>query len=340
MPPRHPQSALQAPLNDILGTESNVRLLRVLALAEIPLGAGELARRAELGRTSIYPALAGLETAGIIEFIGAGSQRQIAFRKAHPLAKPLATLFRAESIRLENIVLALRALFAEIRPLPTSVWIGGPILTSEDRPGDSVGLSVVADPKALPGLIDHLSGQLEPIEQQFDVHVELHPLSRSELAARDRFTLEALRDAILVIGVPPTALTHDDDRARAVRNFRTHAEHDASARRLAAAISVKLKRDPSLASVARRQLARRAKHSSPQERRELHEWMRILSTMSPSRLQRFLVEPGEHAARLRQTLPALGLLTPAERETALMVSTEENGPAAARGRRQQSRKAR
>jgi hypothetical protein len=39
--------------------------------------------------------------------------------------------------------------------------------------------------------------------------------------------------------------------------------------------------------------------------------------MSPSRLRRFLVEPGERATRLRQTLPALDLLTPAERNAVL-----------------------
>jgi hypothetical protein len=67
----------------------------------------------------------------------------------------------------------------------------------------------------------------------------------------------------------------------------------------------------------RQHVANRAKKASAQERRELLEWDRILATMSPSRLRRFLVEPGERATRLRQTLPALDLLTPAERNAVL-----------------------
>jgi hypothetical protein len=46
-------------------------------------------------------------------------------------------------------------------------------------------------------------------------------------------------------------------------------------------------------------------------------------TMSPSRLQRFLTEPSERATRLRQTLPLLDVLSPAERD-AVLASTSDD----------------
>jgi hypothetical protein len=57
--------------------------------------------------------------------------------------------------------------------------------------------------------------------------------------------------------------------------------------------------------------------ASPQERHELDEWAHSLRTASPGRLRRLLVDPGERATRLRQTLPFLGILSPEERRTVM-----------------------
>src|SRR5262249_46541609 len=65
---------------------------------------------------------------------------------------------------------------------------------------------------------------------------------------------------------------------------------------------------------ARSAAPRRRSPHSPGEQRELREWDRILRTMSTARLRRFLVDRGERATRLRQTLPFVGALTAAERE--------------------------
>lgn len=325
---RHSQSALRAPLNVILGTEANVRLLRELTLAGISIGAGELALRAKLGRTSVYPALEGLEETGVVEFVGVGKQRQARIRKSHPLAQPLVTLFRAEQSRVQNIVLMLRNLFEQVRPSPISAWVEGAVLTHEDHLDDSIHINVLSDPHTLPAIVDHVTSKLEPIEKSFDVHFEIHSITRSELASRPRQILETLREAILLIGVPPTSLLPNAAGARVKRNIYTHGDHDARARRLAAVVAAKLKWDPSLIRTVRRNLMERAKGSSPQERRELQEWMRIFSTMSSSRLQRFLIEPSELSTRLRQTLPGLDILTPSEREAALLSSDENEACAA------------
>jgi hypothetical protein len=309
-----PQSALGAPLNDMLGAEGNVRLLRILSLARTPLAAGELAQRAELGRTSIYPALESLERAGIVTFVGSGAQRQVAFRTAHPLARPIVELFRAEARRLRDMLAALGEVAKGLKPRPIGVWVEG----LSDPFNDIVACWILGDPKTLTQLTDAFSQQLGPIEREYDVHVEVHGTTRSELAARvPPEEGDVLDEAAVLAGVIPRHVKDvDEDRTKG------HDEHDARARRFGIALAVKLKRDPGLVRAARSQIANRSKDASPGEQRELREWERILA-MSPARLQRFLTDPGERATRLRQTLPALGILSPAERDRVLRARTDD-----------------
>jgi hypothetical protein len=132
---------------------------------------------------------------------------------------------------------------------------------------------------------------------------------------------------VLIAGVPPVALTTRSRSPASASTFVSHDVHDARSRRLALAIAAKIKRDPGLIAIAEDHVKRRARAASPRERRELTEWIRILSTMSAARLQRFLAEDSERAVRLRQTLPALNLLSPAEREGVLRSESDADAVA-------------
>src|SRR5262249_30622024 len=115
------------------------------------------------------------------------------------------------------------------------------------------------------------------------------------------------------------------ERSRSTRRTSTppsHDQQDARSRRLALAIAAKIKRDPGLIAIAEERARRRARDASPGERRELAEWLRIFATMSAARLRRFLVEDSERAVRLRQTLPALNLLSAEEREAVVESRTD------------------
>jgi hypothetical protein len=126
----------------------------------------------------------------------------------------------------------------------------------------------------------------------------------------------------LVAGVPPVALTARSRSAASDSTPASHDIHDARSRRLALAIAAKIRRDPGLIATAEGHVKRLAHKAGARERRDLTEWIRILSTMSPARLRRFLVEDSERATRLRQTLPALNLLSPAEREAVVRSETD------------------
>jgi hypothetical protein len=82
---------------------------------------------------------------------------------------------------------------------------------------------------------------------------------------------------------------------------------------LHAAIARKIERDPRLLAQARRNLDRWRK-ARGHEPHALAEWRAILGR--PWReVAALLVDPGEHATRLRQSSPFAGVLTPAERRS-------------------------
>ncbi len=171
-------------------------------------------------------------------------------------------------------------------------------------------------------LVDSLDSRLAKVERVHDVHISVHGLTRSELEALPNAQVSTLSEAVLLAGVPPVALLEPSHSTATSTTLTSHDDHDARSRRLALAIATKIRRDPGLISIAEDRIKRRARKASPGERRELAEWMRVLSTMSPARLRRFLLENDERAIRLRQSLPALNLLSPAERDAVVRSQTD------------------
>ena len=318
--PKRPENQLLRPLNEILGTQANVRILRALALSGTCVTSGELAQRAHLGRTSIYPALRALERTGIIEFVGAGSHSQVQLRERHPLALGLRELFRTEARRFDELISALRDLLVEPPTRPISVWADE--TAQGARSVDALRLFFVARPEELEKLSDFLNVRLTEIERAYDVHIVLRGLTRSEVETFYRARPESLSEVMLLDGVPPVALLEASRPKGKQPTLRSHTEHDTRSRKLALAIATKIRRDPGLIRIAEDRIRRRADTASAGERRELTEWMRMLSTMSSARLRRFLLEDSEQAVRLRQSLPALNLLSTAERQAVIHSQTD------------------
>src|SRR5215831_12453244 len=270
-PPKERQNRLVHPLNEIFGTEANVRLLRVLTLQNTSLAAGELAKRAMLGRSSIYPALRELERAGVIEFIGTGARKLVQLRRGFPLLRTLKELFRAEARRFDALTVALRELVSTMPGPPISAWIdrGGENLESTD----TLTLYVVARPEELDTLKDFLNERLVNVEHKYDVHIAVRGLMRSELETLHGTPLTTPNRVVLLGGVPPVALLERSRSTAKTSTIVSHDEHDARSRRLAVAIAAKIRRDPGLIAIAQERVRRRAREASPRERRELTEWI-------------------------------------------------------------------
>ena len=80
------------------------------------------------------------------------------------------------------------------------------------------------------------------------------------------------------------------------------------------AVADKLAADPALLELARANLERWSARGGCAA---LREWKRILATVSLPDLLALLRSPSEEAARLRQSSPFAGVLTPAERQAIL-----------------------
>ena len=98
------------------------------------------------------------------------------------------------------------------------------------------------------------------------------------------------------------------------RGMRSHAWVDRRSLALHEAVAARLEADPSLLEVARRNLRRwREANADP----VLEEWSALLDGSSLTSVLVLLRSPSEEAARLRQSSPFAGVLTPTERQAIL-----------------------
>ncbi len=96
--------------------------------------------------------------------------------------------------------------------------------------------------------------------------------------------------------------------------MRSHVWIDERSLALHEAVAVKLEADPQLLEVARANLKR---WLAAGDQAPLREWQHLLDTLPLPQLLQLLRSRDERAARLRQSSPFAGVLTPAERQAIL-----------------------
>jgi DNA-binding Lrp family transcriptional regulator len=314
-PTSRPQSALRCPLNHLLGTEANVRVLRVVLLSDIPIGASEIARRAELQPSGVARVCTRLEDLGVIEAVGRGARNRQYRRAARFALKALVDLFREEERRALAVTQELKAAVQAHVPWAKSAWIEGPVAAGRDRPGDPVVVGILVDPATVDASRVELGQAMLAIESNHDVAIDVRVVTGADLETAGQERLADLEQArplmgplpLDLIGIPP----QPGGKSRAPR--RLHQSLDLRSRDIARLVADRIAKDPSKVEDAKRYLDRRIPSASAGERLELQEWQHILSTMSIPRLRRFLLQDDARAARLRQSSPFSHLLSQDER---------------------------
>ena len=303
-------SYLDAPLDELLGQVSHVRILRVLSESEHPLPPGELARATRLNLSGVLRAIDRLATLGIVRSLGAGGRRVIELRPAHPFAPVLRALFDAERQQHHLLITSLRELIASITPVPRAAWIEGPHAMGEDSAEDALRLGVLSTVRERHTITEQLTAPLRDLERRFDLTIDLLIRTRADLETMTLTQQEAVREGTLLYGVLPLAESAapppHDATARATPAATTHVDLDARSREHAARVAKAIARDPRLIHRAQRWVQQRLRHASTAEAHALHEWAHILS-LPPHRVAAFLRDPGERATRLRQTTPFVGV---------------------------------
>jgi DNA-binding MarR family transcriptional regulator len=297
-----PLSYLDAPLDELLGQVSHVRILRVLANTEHPLPPGELARVTQLNLSGVLRAIDRLTKVGIVRSLGAGGRRVIELSLAHPFAPVLRALFDAERQRRRLLLDALRELIASAPLAPRAAWIEGPHASGTDTAHDTLRLGVLTTARERHAVAEQLASGIRQLERRFDLTIDLLVRTRADVETMTPEQQSALREATLLHGVSPLVEPRPQDTAVAT----THADLDAQSGARATRVAQAITRDPRLIADAQRWVQHRLRDASAQEAHELREWEHIL-TLPPHRIAAFVCDPGERATRLRQTSPFIGL---------------------------------
>jgi predicted nucleotidyltransferase len=159
MKPSAPQSALHAPLNEILGAEANVRVLRELFRHGGALAVSRLAQDAGMSRPGIRAALATLRLAGVVTELGTGRSLLYQINHRHPLSAALEALLRAEEERTQAVLDAVRR--AVQAPEIIAAWIYGSVARGEDALDSDLDLAVLTEDQDR-ATVDRVREALDP----------------------------------------------------------------------------------------------------------------------------------------------------------------------------------
>lgn len=294
------QSVLRNPLNELMGTEANVRLLRVLAdEVEGSLTPPDIAERAGLSVMGARKALQRLVDSGFVELVGGGRRQQYTLRRSEPLMKLVISLFHAERERYEELIGTLRQEAQQLSPPARSAWIHGLPL----QLGDPLEVSVLADSAHISATTSDARQRFARIEKKFDITIEISGYTRADLPEMDFDSIT------LLAGIPPVTPSLRSTSWRP----QSHRDLDERASDWSKALVSLIKDDPSLVRRARAHLDRLLKQDQGTANHDLNEWHKIMELYPRRRLLRFLESSTPRACRLRQSNPFLAVLTKEER---------------------------
>lgn len=297
-PPARSQDPLQTPLNELLGAEGNVRVLRVLAARTAGLGRTAVAREARLNPRGVRAILDRLALAGIVNVQQSGRSGIVTLRETHPLTPVIRRLFQEERALFDRVVTTVRDAAGESTPDVLAVWV---------MAGSSTGtaeVGVLAPARQVDRAVHVLEKQLRKAEQDLAVHFVVRAYTEAERA----LVAEPETPVNLVWGWLPFAWQEGGGGP-----LRSHGDLDERARRLAKRIAKRIAEDPAIIDRAIEWIDQRERQEPDASRRELKEWRSVLTTLSPRQVGALLVEESERADRLRQSLPFLDVLTSEDR---------------------------
>lgn len=289
------QNVIRYPLNELLGTAANVRLMRVLAEEVVgPISASEAAKMTGLTLAGARRALVKLAKTGFVQHAGGQRSQRFVLRESDPITKTIRELFQNESRRYQSLKTQIRDVLENLSEIQAA-WIDEP----PTQTGKPFQIGILSDSKSLAYLGEQVRNRLAEIEKEFDIIIEVRSFSRADVP-------EAYLDGVeLIAGYVDVG---------ALSSERTHSERDERAARISAAIADALDADPSLIKRASRYLEFQLEESHGSASHDLNEWHDILSRYSVQRIKDFIVADTPRAKRLRQSSPFFAVLNPDERD--------------------------
>jgi len=300
------QNSLRHPLNELLGKEAHVRLLRVLANEiEGPLTASDAARRAGLTLPGAHKALRRLLQTGFIVRIGAHRSHQYELRRSDKLVMAVLKLFHYEKKRYEDLVGFIKDRIEKQVPYARAAWI-------QEFPaefGEALTIGILHETKHLANYVDGLQKQLYEIERNFDLTIELNGYTKADLPELDADEVTSL------YGVLPFK---DKFNRELYSTPLTHKERDQNMLEISRRLADAIEHDTALIRRAKEHVQRLLKNDIGAATKDIEQWRDILESYSTQRLSHFLISTSDRANRLRQSNPLFAILKPEERSRLLM----------------------
>ena len=295
------QNPLIHPLNELLGTEANVRLLRILANdVEGSLTASDAAERAGITPQGTFKALKRLVRSGFIIQVGGGRKRQYALRLDDKLVKALLDLFQTEANRYNLLLESIKEKIEVPESFPRSVWIE----KFPEELEDSLVLGVIHQTRHLNSYISKLRKELSVVEQDFDITIEVSGYTKADLP------LLASGETKHLYGIPPFT---DNNNNELLSGIKKHENVDDYLLKICYILSSLVEHDTSFVQRAKKHVQNLLKEEHGMATKDIKEWQDILESYSERRLLNFLKSQSERATRLRQSCPFFAVLDKSEK---------------------------
>ncbi len=299
------QNSFRYPLNSILGTEAQIRLLRVM-ITEVngPISIIDAAERADLTPLGARKAMKRLADAGFVRVIGGGRKQQYEISLNDILVQAVAALFSAETDRFEHILASIRKCIEIVEPQPISAWIPS-LPTDSEHP---IKICILQDARKLRETIQNLRILFQELEREVDMTIELIGYSKADAP-------QQVSDSLHLYGLPPSG-----DRkieTGITSGLVSHEQQDERLSRICRIIATMINEDRSIIGRAEQHIKLILKGKSDSATGDIEEWRDILQKYSVRRLVQFLSSDEERAIRLRQSCPFFAVLNKKEKERVL-----------------------
>ena len=313
-------SALKNPLNEILGYQANVRLLRCLIESHGPLSYSGLAERTGLSLPGIHKVVPRMIETGIIQYTGSGKRQQIVIRKQHPLVGAIKELFETEKRNYDSLIKSLKDAIGALELKPKSAWIFGKVAQRSDDYGDPVRIALLGDVKSIDDITEEFRDRIyeTDIEKHYDVTIEISGVTLADVESRPIINTNKM---ILLWGMDLQHYLVGSKDERDGKRF--HQDLDKQSLIDSKAWTELLKTHPEIIQRTIQTLEDRIPDINSGEKKEFQEWKHILESMSFQRLKKFLESDSERSTRLRQSLPFWPVLNDNERAKLEKIKSEQ-----------------
>jgi predicted nucleotidyltransferase len=176
-------------LDAVLGSTAKVRIVRALIPLTSPVSGNELRALARIrSKSGLKTALNDLTELGILEREDTRRIRLYRINRRHDLAEPLATLFRAESMRIGRLRDALQEILeaGAVQEHTLSIILFGSNARGEARPTSDVDLLVVTRAEPADQVRDVLMDAVPETERRFGLRISPLLLSKERVQERYR----------------------------------------------------------------------------------------------------------------------------------------------------------